>query len=119
MKRYKSDGDKSDVIGSQKSDINKSDRIEKQKSDNKKSVGLKQQTLSKSVIEADKINQSKNYEPSIKKEIETRSDRINGLPKITYNEYDFENDHIYYAQSIDCKIPESFQEIKYRGDRKK
>lgn len=44
-----------------------------------------------------------------------RSDRLKGRPPISYNESD--DDYLLCAQSVLCKVPTSYDEIKSRDDR--
>lgn len=46
-----------------------------------------------------------------------RSNRLKNRPPISYNEDDDDDDYIMCAQSILCKVPNSFHEIKTRDDR--
>ena len=71
----------------------------------------------KSVIETNKQIQSKFHNNKNEKEVITnlrRSDRNKHKPHILYEEVNY----LMCAQSIVCKVPSSFHEIKYRDDRK-
>ena len=74
--------------------------------------------LYKSVTETDKYKQSKFHDNKNEKEVITnlrRSDRNKRKFHISYEEINY----LMCAQSIVCKVPSSFHEIKYRDDRKK
>lgn len=48
-----------------------------------------------------------------------RSDRIKNHPPVTYKEDDLLNDYLMCAQSIVCKIPTCYQDLKNTDDRSK
>lgn len=97
---------KSHNSDSVKSDINKSD-AQTDSCDK----------LSKSVINSNEFLSHDNQGIEGTTSDVRKSARIKHLPRISYNEDNIPDDYLMCAQSIVCKIPTSYQEIKDRDDR--
>jgi Integrase core domain. len=89
---------------SEKSDILKPSVIEISNLEN-------QQTVVELEKQNETVTESNSKETEKTKELR-RSDRISRRPAISYDESNIHNDYLLCAQSLVCKIPTSFEEIK-------
>lgn len=111
---------------SDKNSVKKMCKSDKVKSDNSKQTGQIPVSLgplpNKSVSETDsssfqnEINSSQNEMTSHDLR---RSERIKNLPTVSYNENenDISVNYLFYANSLACKIPTSYNEIEFSDNR--
>ena len=102
----KSDSDKSDVSVSR---VKVSSEVKLGKKPNESEIETDMQN---------KLSTSKKDKSEVQEKSELRrSERIKQGPSISYEEYDLKYDLFMCAQSLICKIPNSFDEIKTLVDR--